>query len=201
MTSLSAISCDAIAPVCLFDDDRVWRNAATDDRLAQTPCRVDHQFVARARHRIRGEEHASDLGRNQLLHDDGDADVFRPDPLSLAVADRAPRPQRRPAPLDCMDHFIAAAHVEVRFQLARERHARQIFRRCRRAHRHGSIGAQLAIPLPYHFGDIAGYRALCDERLDLLRRAVERGRVVGLLPVPRRTESCRRDGSHPHSGR
>jgi predicted GH43/DUF377 family glycosyl hydrolase len=68
----------------------------------------------------------------------------------------------------------------TRFQLSRERHARQIFRRRRRAHRHRNIGAQFVVPPPYHLGDVARYRALCEERLDLLRRAVERGGVVGL---------------------
>ena len=107
-------------PRLLLDDDRVRCNTAADDRFAHAPCCVDHQFVARARHGIHGEDHACGFGQNKLLHDDGDAYVFGSNPLSLAVTDGAPRPQRGPAPPDRIDHLIAAAHVEVRFQLARE---------------------------------------------------------------------------------
>jgi hypothetical protein len=60
-------------------------------------------FIARARHRIRGEGDAGGLGRDELLHDDGDGDVVGLDPLPLAVADRAAGPQRRPAPPDRID--------------------------------------------------------------------------------------------------
>lgn len=123
----------------LVDNERVGRDVPAHNRFAQAPRRVDDHLVARTRDRIRGEENACCIRRHELLHHDGETDIFGVDPLARAIADGARGPERCPTALDRRQHMLIAAHVEKSFLLTRERHLRQIFCRRRRAHGDGGV--------------------------------------------------------------
>ena len=51
-------------------DVLVRRGDAGDERLAESPRRVDDDLIGRGGQRVGGEHHARDLGGHHLLHDD-----------------------------------------------------------------------------------------------------------------------------------
>ena len=106
---------------------RVGRHHAAHHRLAQAPCRADHDLIAAAGDRVGGEQDAGGLGRHEQLHDHRQRHALRRNPLARAIADGACRPQRRPALDRRVQHRVRAADVEVGLLLPGEGSLRQVF--------------------------------------------------------------------------
>ena len=116
----------------LVDDEGIWRDQTSHNRLTQTPCRIDHDLIACARNWISGEEDTRCVRRHELLHNDSKRDLVGANALTQAISEGSRRPQRRPTTLYSIEHLRRTPNVEVCFLLACERHPRQILRRGRR---------------------------------------------------------------------
>ena len=111
----------------------VGDHEAGDDRLAESPARLDHALVG-AGDRVLREHHPGDVGIEQRLHDDADARA-REQADALAVGDRRVRVRRPPDLAQRRRHVVGRRHVEQREVLAGEARVLAVLVDGGRAHR------------------------------------------------------------------
>ncbi len=114
----------------LLDEVLVRIDASRHHCFPETPAAVQEQLVRIRGDRVRGEEHAGDLGGEHLLHDHRDPHGLVAKALALPVGDRAGGPPRRPAASHVLDHGLGAQHVQVGVVLPCEGRPGQVFGRC-----------------------------------------------------------------------
>ena len=107
-------------------DEGVGGDVATDDRLAQSPGRVDRDRAVQAGDRVDGEHHPGRLRVDHPLHDDRDGDIGRGEALPGAIDQRARRPGGRPAPTDGVHQGGGVADVQEALLLPGERAGGQV---------------------------------------------------------------------------
>ena len=149
-----------------IDHDRVGRDVAAHDRLAQSPGRVDGDGAVQTADGVDGEHHAGRLRVDHPLHDHRDRDVRGGDALPGPVDQRPRRPRRRPATTDGIHQGGGVPDVQEALLLAGERAGRQVLRGGRRADRDAAV-AERRIPLAdlvdHAGGQVAGLEAGGDD--------------------------------------
>ena len=130
---------------------------------------------------VRREEHAGNLGRYHLLHDDRHRYVVLRYPHLLTVPDGSRRPEGRPGPANGVEQRRFAADIEERLLLTGEREPRQVLGSRRRAHGDRGFGfAQRGISLCDRSGDRLRHDAACEHLANGCRRALERSRIAAV---------------------
>ena len=114
----------------------IGSDPTTDQGLSQSPGCVDHHLIAPPVDRIGSEQDARRLGREQLLHDDRDADGGGRNPLAGPVGNGARGPEGGPAAADGRQQRCLAANIQVGLHLSGEGGAGQVLGRGGRTHGH-----------------------------------------------------------------
>ena len=110
----------------LTDGKRVRGDRSRDDALAKSPRGIDHDLVAPAGHRVRGECDPRAVGGHHRLHNDGQPHHVMGEATLGAVGDGPVRPQRRPAAPDRRQYVRIPCYAEEGLLLARERRLGQV---------------------------------------------------------------------------
>lgn len=173
----------------------VGAHRAVDDRVAAARGGVDDHLAARARDRVRREQHTGggrlDHPLHHHRHADGCVVDALADPVGSAVRDGPLPRQGRPAPLHGLDHRIRTAHVQHGVVLSGEAGVRQVLRGGAGPHRHRAPAQ------PFVGGDDL-LAQLVGQRAGLPHRVVRDGGDAEARghPLPRR-DQLRQPGRLP----
>src|SRR5881396_1411024 len=109
----------------LIDDEPVRPHNPRDQRLAQTPSRLDNNLRRIPIHRVESKDNTRNLRIHHLLDPNADEHLLVRKALLLPIENRTGSVQTRPALLYIMDQLLLTLHIEERVLLPSKRSVRQ----------------------------------------------------------------------------
>src|SRR5438046_5529521 len=168
----------------LIDDEPVRPHNPRNQRLAQTPSRLDNNLRRIPIHRVESKDNTRNLRIHHLLDPNADEHLLMWEALLLPIENRTGSVQTRPALLYIMDQLLLTLHIEERVLLPSKRSVRQIIACGRGTDRHfhlrgTSLLLQVMIRNAHLLRNIRGHRSRLDDLPNLLRS------FLVLLWIPR----------------